>query len=79
MIQMIQEAGINTEMYFESDKLAKQFKFADKKNIPFVVICGPEEIETTEVTIKIMSSGKQKRIPLMQVAEYFKNSMNLSN
>lgn len=64
------EAGIPAEMYFEASKLAKQFKYADKKLIPFVVIQGPEEKKKGEVTVKRMRSGKQKTIPLKQLVSY---------
>ncbi len=66
----LQAAGINAEMYPEPAKIGKQFKYADKKEIPFVVICGPDEAAKGEVTIKVMSSGDQKTIPRAQVADY---------
>jgi len=66
----LQTAGINAEIYFESDKLGKQLKYADKKEIPFVVICGPDELERGEATIKVMKTGKQKRIPQSQLTAY---------
>ncbi len=67
----LQCVGINTEIYFEPDKIQKQFKYADKKKIPFVVICGPDEISKGMVTIKNMRTGKQKIIPQMQLNNYF--------
>lgn len=68
----IRDAGIPTEMYFEPAKLAKQMKYADKKRIPFVLICGEEESERDEVTVKMMKTGKQKTIPRNQVQNYFR-------
>ncbi|MBT3865409.1 histidine--tRNA ligase [Candidatus Peregrinibacteria bacterium] len=67
------KAGINSEIYFEPEKLGKQMKYADKKRIPFVVIRGSEEIEKEEVTIKFMNSGKQKTIPRTQLTSYLSN------
>mgnify|MGYP001570014348 CR=1 FL=1 len=64
------EANIAAEIYFEPDKLAKQFKFADKKQIPFVLIQGPEE---REITIKRLQNGKQKTIPTNQLVSYLSN------
>jgi len=72
VLRDIQSAGINSEIYFEPAKLAKQFKYADKKQISFVVICGPEEVDRQEVTIKMMNTGKQKTIPQNQITNYFK-------
>lgn len=67
------EANIAAEIYFESDKLAKQFKFADKKQIPFVLIQGQEERERQEITIKRLQNGKQKTIPVNQLVSYLSN------
>ncbi|OGQ04636.1 MAG: histidine--tRNA ligase [Deltaproteobacteria bacterium RIFCSPLOWO2_01_44_7] len=67
------EANIATEIYFEPDKLSKQFKFADKKQIPFVLIQGPEEREKQEITIKRLQNGKQKTIPVNQLVSYLSN------
>lgn len=56
----LREAGQKVEMYPEYDKLPKQFKYANKKNIPFVVIIGPDEVANNTVTVKNMSTGQQE-------------------
>ncbi|MBU1018703.1 MAG: histidine--tRNA ligase [Patescibacteria group bacterium] len=66
------EAGINSEVYFEPDKLSKQFKYANKKKISFVVVRGSQERAKNEVTIKIMETGRQKTIPENQLISYIK-------
>ncbi len=66
----LQSSGINAEIYFEPEKLGKQLKYADRNEIPFVVICGPDEIERGEATIKVMKTGKQKKIPQNQLTAY---------
>jgi len=71
--RILSESSVPCEVYFEPEKLGKQFKYADKKQIPFVVIRGPEEREKEEVTIKFMTSGKQKTIPLNQLTDYLSN------
>lgn len=67
------EAKIAAEIYLEPDKLSKQFKFADKKQIPFVIIRGPEEQKEREVKVKRMQNGKQKTIPVSQLISYLSN------
>ncbi|EKE12901.1 MAG: hypothetical protein ACD_13C00127G0002 [uncultured bacterium] len=66
------EAGVNSEIYYQPDKLFKQFRYANKKKISFVVVRGSEEQEKNEVTIKIMETGKQKTIPVNQLISYIK-------
>jgi histidyl-tRNA synthetase len=66
----LQNVHINAEIYFEPERLGKQLRYADKKEIPFVVICGPDERQRGEATIKVMKTGKQKRIPQNQLTAY---------
>ena len=54
---------INAEMYLEPVKLGKQFKYANDKQIPYVVVIGPEEVEKGEFQLKFMESGKQQSLP----------------
>ncbi|MFC1615948.1 histidine--tRNA ligase [Patescibacteria group bacterium] len=70
------DAGINSEIYFEPAKLSKQFKFANKKGIPFVVIQGPEEMNKKQIAIKNMNTGDQKTIPEDQLSSYINNYYN---
>ncbi|KAA3600447.1 MAG: histidine--tRNA ligase [Calditrichaeota bacterium] len=62
--QMLRDANICTEMSFEQKKLAKQFKFADQKQIPFVIVIGEEEIENQTVTVKNLKEGSQETVKL---------------
>ena len=64
------KAGIAAEIYFEADKLGKQFKYAHKKKIPLVLMQGPEEIADKIVTIKRMQDGSQKKLPQSQTIPY---------
>lgn len=70
LYRQLQNAGVATEIYFQPDKLQKQFKYANQKNIPFVVVQGPDELANQMVAVKQMQSGTQKVIPTYQLAEY---------
>ncbi len=65
----LRAASINTEVFFEPCGLKKQFKYADKKGIPYVIILGPDEVARTEVTLKNMTSGEQTTSTLEKVIE----------
>lgn len=60
----LQKAGIKSEVYIQADKLAKQYKYADKKEIPYVIIQGPDEKKAGKVTLKDMKSGKQEIVTI---------------
>lgn len=56
--------NINTEVYLEpGEKLEKQIKYADRKEIPYVAILGPDEAKNETVTLKNLKTGEQKTLP----------------
>lgn len=62
---LLRSKNINTELYLnEEAKMDKQLKFANQRNIPFVVIIGPEEAEKNLVTVKNMRTREQKQISI---------------
>jgi hypothetical protein len=56
----LRRAGIRTEMYFGTERAGKQIKFADKLEIPVVLLYGPDEKAKHVVTIKDMSVGRAR-------------------
>ncbi len=51
----------------EQDKLDKQLKYASLKNIPYVLIIGPEEDKNNTATLKNMKTGAQKTATLEEL------------
>jgi len=58
----IRNLGINAEIYPDNAKIKKQMTYADKKNIPYVIIIGENEIKNNKLTLKNMKTGEQKLI-----------------
>jgi histidyl-tRNA synthetase len=56
----LRRAGLNTEQILEPMRLGKQFRYADRKGIPFVVILGPDEVEAGQVVVKNLRTGEQQ-------------------
>ena len=48
----LRNAGIATEVVLEGSKLGKQFKYADRAGIRFVIVLGEDEIAKGVVTVK---------------------------
>lgn len=61
LLNQFRKAGIKTEVYPHQTKIQKQFDFANKKGIPFVGVCGEEEIESGMISVKNMNSGEQTK------------------
>lgn len=60
----LRKAGINTDIYFETAKMKKKMKYADKWCIPFVIIIGEEERNTGVYSLKNMKTGEQLKLSL---------------
>ncbi|MBS5858129.1 MAG: histidine--tRNA ligase [Clostridia bacterium] len=55
----LRNAGINTEIYLNEKKIKAKFKYADKLEIPYVIVIGEDEIKENVVTIKNMKTGEE--------------------
>ncbi len=63
--QKLRQNQINTDIYPDPQvKLAKQLKYANDNQIPYVLVVGEEEIKKNQITLKNMTSGKQKTLTL---------------
>ena len=63
LARSLREMNINTELYpNDSTKLDKQLKYADKKEIPYVLIIGPEEAINSEVVLKNLKTKEQTKV-----------------
>ncbi len=62
------------EVYPEKAKLDRQFKYAEKKEIPFVIMVGATEAEAGEATVKKLETGVQQKIKFTALAEFFNNA-----
>lgn len=71
--QELRNAGLKTESYLGLTRLKRQYSYANKKQIPFVVTIGPDEQAENKVTIKNMQTGEQNSISREGAIEYLKN------
>lgn len=71
----LREKGINTEIYLNTKKLKAKFKYADKLEIPYVIVIGEDEIKNKEITLKQMSTGIETKIAMdvEQISDMIKN------
>lgn len=72
-LNLLRDAGINTEIYPDSKaKLKKQLDYADKKRIPFVAIAGSEEQAAGVFSLKNMLSGEQQKLSIQSIIALLK-------
>lgn len=69
LLKKLRESGINAELYPDFAKMKKQFDYANKKNIPFVMIVGEEEIISQKYALKNMQTGEQFSLSLEEITD----------
>lgn len=73
LVSKLRALGINAEVYPDVvKKIAKQFEYADKKQIPFVGVVGGIEMANNTVMLKNMASGTQEEVGFEKLVESLK-------
>jgi len=65
----LRAGGIATEVVLDGGKLGKQFKYADRAGIRFVVVLGPDEIAKGAVTVKDLRKQDQFEVPRAELVQ----------
>lgn len=68
----LRENKIVTDVYYQEKNMKQKMKFADRQNIPFVIIIGEEEMNNQILTIKNMRESTQQQLPLEKVISLIK-------
>ncbi len=72
-IKKLRRADIKTEIYPDNAKLKKQMNYANKREIPFVVLVGDNELKNKNYTLKNMNSGEQSTLNMEELLQTMKN------
>ncbi len=62
ILAKLRKNGVNAEIFPESSKMKKQMNYANRKQIPYVILAGESEMEAEKFTLKNMDSGEQKLV-----------------
>ncbi len=69
-LQQLRQKGIRSELYHEFAKFEKQFKYAEKKKIPWIIIIGDKELKENTCTVKNLAFGGQQTIPAGELINF---------
>jgi histidyl-tRNA synthetase len=67
LLYQLRKAGINAEIFPESGKVKKQLDYANRKQIPYVVLVGSNEIQTGQLSVKNMIEGTQTSMTIHEL------------
>jgi len=70
LLQEVRKAGVPAEIFHEAQKFDKQFKYAEKKGIPFIIIIGATEMAGQTAVVKDLRSGQQQKLPFEKLKEF---------
>ena len=70
--EKLRESHINCEIYPDPAKIGKQFEYADKKQIPFVLGIDLNENGEVKLTLKNIQTGNKEELTVDQLIEVLK-------
>jgi histidyl-tRNA synthetase len=70
ILQQLRAKGIAAEIYHEALKMDRQFRYAEKKNIPYVVIIGSREVENNNCVLKNIKTSEQLTLNIEELISY---------
>ena len=59
LVGQLRKSGVKADIYPSSAKIQKQFKYANNRNVPYVISIGSKELEENQFLVKNMESGEQ--------------------
>jgi histidyl-tRNA synthetase len=71
ILSFLRERNISCELYPDVVKTDKQFKYAEKKNINFVIMINENELSKELITIKNILTGEKQLISLEEIVKLF--------
>lgn len=72
-VTKLRNKSITAELFPDSSKMKKQMNYANRRNIPFVVLAGTSEMEANKFTLKNMQTGEQQFCTLEEIIEITHN------
>ncbi|MEM9650101.1 MAG: histidine--tRNA ligase, partial [Bacteroidota bacterium] len=64
LVNQLRARGIKSEVFPTSTKMQKQMKYANNRNVPFVILIGEQELANGKFVVKNMESGEQQTFEL---------------
>lgn len=71
MLSKLRVRGISADLYPEAAKMKKQMKYANKIDVPYVLIVGSNEMASGKFSLKHMASGEQYSYSVEEIIQHF--------
>ncbi len=70
-VTFLRNKGIKADLYPDTAKMKKQFQYANKRNVPKVVLIGTEELQNNTFVLKNMETGTQETYNFSELEKVF--------
>ncbi len=70
LMQQLRNNNTRCELYHETSKFDKQFRYAEKKNIPYIIITGSRELEEKNCVIKNLRTSEQQTLSIDDLLKF---------
>ena len=70
LVTQLRNTGVKADVYPSNAKMQKQMKYANNRNVPYVILIGEQELASNSFVVKDMTSGKQTNYSLDQILEF---------
>ncbi len=70
LVSALRKAGLRADLYPTDAKMQKQFKYADKRGVPYTILLGEQELANGNFVVKNMTTGDQQAYSLDDVASF---------
>lgn len=67
VLQSLRNSSIASEIFPDKVKIQKQLEYANKKNIPYTIVIGSEEVKSGQLAFKTMTTGEQLKLSLNNI------------
>jgi histidyl-tRNA synthetase len=72
LVTQLRHNGVKADVYPSKAKMQKQMKYANNRNIPYVILIGENEMINKSFMVKDMASGAQQNYGLAQIQDFIK-------
>ncbi len=72
IVKELRKSDISVELFPDTGKLKKQLQYTNRKNIPYAIIIGDDEIEAGKWQLRNMESGEQELLDTKEIIEKLK-------
>jgi histidyl-tRNA synthetase len=76
VLNSLREKGISSEIYPDLKKIDKQLDYANKKQIPFAIIIGSDELKSGLYSLKDLRKGEQLKLGVDGIVAHLSQEIN---